>query len=555
MAFVEPLSLPSAAGLDFGEGDVRHFSEGDAVNVPGLSNPTRQLANRDSLIADKVNELAGEVNNKEQIVPLQIPRMTLPPSSEEVVANFRIPPGYEARVLNAAISSTPVSSNIELDIQYSTGFGNVAGQAVVSTSAETAGGTVFFSAGEFIMSAKNIGSTTLDITASVMITVRPVASQQGALLPSVSVLPPGPPGPQGIQGRQGGIGPIGPIGSPGLLYRGDWVDVPAPFTYNINDVVTHDFRGTNGSSSYVCLQSHVANGINEPNPDLTPSPFWEFVAKAGHNAPFIFLGTWQTGVSYGVNNLVNFTSGGVTSTYICILANVSMVGLEPTNMTYWAIFASAPATTVPNYGSHIIFGTFIPDATNFTFSAAYSGSNFAAGGTYYLPMREVFVESATNNPGFSRGYATLGMVLRTAFSGTAVFTMPRQDDVIFGPTFGPAKAAWGADFAQVTVSPHGIVPATLVDADTINNVITNGTIVTTTHYNILDINSGTVIGYFNGTDAISPTTKVTSSTTDSPSSSVGLVEIGVIYPFSFQIVALNSLPIMLEISATGHNTY
>ena len=550
MGFVEPISLPSAAGLDFGEGDVRHFSEGDAVNVPGLSNPTRQLANRDSLLADKLNELTGEVNNKEQIVPLQMPRLTLPPSSEEVVANFRIPQGYEARVLNAAIGSTPVSSDIELDVMYSTGFGNVSGTAVVSTSAETAGGTVFFAAGEFIMTAKNKGSVTLDVTASVIVTMRPVANQQGALLPSVSTVPPGPPGPQGIRGLTGGIGPVGATGGPGLLYRGDWTDLPSPFTYNINDVVTHDFRGTNGSSSYVCLQSHIANGINEPNPDSTPSPFWEFVAKAGHNAPFLFLGTWQTGVSYGVNNLVNFTTGGVTSTYICVLANVSAPGLEPTNGTYWAIFASAPATTVPNYGTQIVYGTLLPDPVSFTPSDAYSGSNFSAGGTYYLPMREVFVESATNNPGFSRGYSTLGMVLRTAFSGTAVFTMPRQDGVL-----AQAKAAWGADFAQVTVSPHGVVPANLIDTDNISLNITNGTIVQSTHYNVLDINSGTVIGFFNGTDAITPVTRASASATDSPSSNVPLVKITVLYPFSFEIIALNGSPIMMEISVAGHNVY
>ena len=517
MGYVEPISLPSAAGLDFGEGDVRHFSEGDAVNVPGLSNPTRQLANRDSLLAGKVNELAGEVNNKEQIVPLQMPRMTLPPSSEEVVANFRIPSGYEARVLNAAIGSTPVSSDVELDILWTTGFGNVSGQSVVSTSAETAGGTIFYSAGEFIMTAKNKGSVTLDVTASIMLTVRPVASQQGALLPSVTVLPPGPPGPQGPRGGKGDMGSVGPVGSPGLLYRGDWTNVPPPFTYNINDVVTHDFRGTSGASSYVCIQSHIADGINEPDPDLTPSPFWDFVARAGHSAPFLFLGTWQTGVTYGVNDLVNFTTGGVTSTYICILENVSAPGREPTNATYWSVFAAAPATTVPNYGSQIVYGTFIADPSNFTFSNAYAGSNFAPNGTYYLPMRETFIESAAPNPGFSRGYATLGFVLRTAFSGTAIFTLPRQDDTVRQA----AKANWGADYAQLTVSPHGVIPDTFnTTTATLTGTSTSTTVVTSV---------GTV--------------------------STPTVKVGVQYPFSFQVVALNGSPIMMEITVNGHNTY
>jgi hypothetical protein len=495
MGFVEPVSLPSAAGESFGEGDVRHFSEGDAVNVPGLSNPTRQLAERDNLLANKVNQIAAEVNNKEQIVPLQLPRMTLPPSSEEIVTNHRIPPGYEARILNAAVSSTPISSDIELDIMWSTGYGNVSGQTVVSTSAETAGGTVFFSVGEFIISVKNKGSTTLDVTASVMLTMRPVATNQGALLPSVTILPPGPPGPQGTRGLVGGPGPVGPSGSPGLVFQGEWQDSPLT-TYNIDDVVTHDFRGTTGASSYVCLQSHQANGINEPNPGLTPSPFWDFVAEAGHSAPFNFRGTWAVGVTYAINDLVNFTTGGVTSTYVCVLGNVSAPGLEPTNLTFWNVFASAPATTVPNYSTHIVYGTWITDPSNFTFSDAYSGSNFAPNGTYFLPMRETFVESATNNPGFSRGYATLGFVLRTAFSGTATLTLPSQTSL---PE--PTKAAWGADFAQLTVSPHGVA------------VTSAGTL------------------------------------------STPLLRVAVQYPFSFQVTSFNGSPILMEISVIGHSVY
>lgn len=493
MGYIQPVSLPSAAGLNFGEGDVRHFSEGDAVNVPGLSNPTRQLATRDSILADKLNEIAAEVNNKEQIIPLNWPRITMPPTSEEIVANHRIPAGYEARVMNAAVSSTPVSSDIELNVMWSSGYGNVSGTAVVSTSSETAGGTVFYSSGEFIISVKNKGSVTLDMTASVMITMRPVATNQGALLPSVTVLPPGPPGPQGTRGITGGSGPIGPLGSPGLVYKNDWVDSPLT-VYSINDVVTHDFRGTSGASSYVCIQSHTADGINEPSPTLTPSPFWDFVAQAGHSAPFNFLGTWAVGVTYAVNDLVNYTVGGVTSTYVCVLANVSAIGLEPTNATYWSIFASAPATTVPNYSTHIVYGTFITDPVNFTFSDAYSGSNFAPNGTYYLPMRETYIESATPNPGFSRGYATLAMVLRTAWSGTATFTFPSQLSL---PE--PTKAAWGADYAQATVSPHGVIGV-----------------------------SGTTV----------PT-----------------VRVGVQYPFTFQITALNGSPIMMEISVLGHNVY
>ena len=111
---IDPVSLPSAAGVNFGEGDVRHFSEGDAVGVPGLSAPTRHLAQRDTLIAEKLNEVIDDVNNKEQIITLPVYRTVLPATTEEIIANFRIAPGYEARVLNAIISSTPVSSEPSL---------------------------------------------------------------------------------------------------------------------------------------------------------------------------------------------------------------------------------------------------------------------------------------------------------------------------------------------------------------------------------------------------------------------------------------------------------
>ena len=86
---IKPVSLPAGAGLDYGSGDVRHFGLGDAVNVPGLSNPTRNLAQRDNLLAEKVNEVVAVVNNREQFVPLPVIRTIVAPNDETIITNYK----------------------------------------------------------------------------------------------------------------------------------------------------------------------------------------------------------------------------------------------------------------------------------------------------------------------------------------------------------------------------------------------------------------------------------------------------------------------------------
>lgn len=312
MGYIEPLGLPSAAGVNFGEGDVRHFSEGDSVSVPGISNPTRHLAARDNLVAEKVNQLITEVNNKEQIIPLPVYRMVLPPNTEEIVANHRIPNGYEARVLNAAISSTPNSADIELNVLWAEGFGNVSGSAVMTTTSESSGGTTFSPAGEFVIQVKNKGSVTLDVVASVMVTMRPITDVSGALLPAATVAPAGPTGAKGDKGDKGDTGGTGPAGSPGLNFRGAWARLPFPVTYQPNDVVNHDFAGTSQRSAFVCLQGHIANGINEPQPELIPSPFWDWLAEAGAVGPTGGSGPSGSSVSFTTQTLDGTATTGPT---------------------------------------------------------------------------------------------------------------------------------------------------------------------------------------------------------------------------------------------------
>lgn len=315
---IDPVSLPDAAGLSYGEGDVRHFSEGDAVDVPGLSRPTRNLAQRDNQLAEKLNEVISVVNNKEQFVPLLPFRTTLPPNSEEIVLNYRIPQGFEARILNAIVTSVPSSSSAELDIYYSTGYGNSTGQQIVSTSTEFTAGTQFYSAGEFIITLKNRGGATLEMVASIQSTMRPLTETAGILIASTIIGEQGPPGPQGPTGPQGSQGNPGAAGSPGLTWQSTW---NSSSTYSSTDVVF--WLGSAWKSK--------TNSNNNNQPDISPSS-WEFLAEKG-SPGLNFLGAWNSSIAYAVDDGVEYMG----SSYFCILANTNKP--PATNPANWSLLA------------------------------------------------------------------------------------------------------------------------------------------------------------------------------------------------------------------------
>lgn len=417
---IDPVQLPSAAGLDFGNGDVRHLAEGDEMGVAAISNPTRQLAQRDTVIAERLNTVIAEVNNKEQVVPVSIPQIVVPASSQEIITNFRIPPGYEARVLNAIISSSPLSSSIELDVMWANGYGNVTGESVVSTSSELTGGTKFYPTGEFIIAVKNTGDTTLDIVAQVLLTVRPITSITSAILPAPSVAPPGPPGIKGDPGKPGGPGSTGAPGSPGLIFRGRWTRTPFPVAFGVNDVVTLDFAGTSGASSFVCLSPHIADDVNKPNPTLVPTAAWDFLAEAGA------IGSTGTAGSAGTPLFPTFTQTSLTT----------------------------DATTSSNY-------VMAPD----TLDDNYSRTTLPVAGT---TAREVFhwneyvVQGGTNS---INGLAFLAMNERRTFSGTIGFALPQSTD--------GALAQWNVTNVMCIASIHGTINS--ADVVTSNGTVATGT--------------------------------------------------------------------------------
>jgi hypothetical protein len=341
---IKPLDLPSAAGVEYGKGDVRHFAQGDAFDVPGVSNPTRQLAERDNLIGEKLNEAINVLNNQEQVVPMPLIRTIVPPSDETIVTNYRIPPGFESRVLNAAVSSVPASSDIELNVYYATGFGNNTGTSIVSTSTEFTGGVQFNQQGEFIITLKNKGAVTLEMAASVLLTLRPIGAE-GTLLVGTVIS-----GKQGPPGQRGGVGPIGPpgsggAGSPGMIWKDQWLNGNP---YNPNEVVRFDLYGSI-ASSYICRVAHVASlGVNDPQTDSTTT--WNIVALGGATgtgtagptgpagtSPVFALtvvnGTFTAGTDFtsetGTGDFASYTSGPLAGNSANVSLNECFIGTNP----------------------------------------------------------------------------------------------------------------------------------------------------------------------------------------------------------------------------------
>lgn len=463
---IDPVSLPDAAAINYGENDVRHFTEGDALDVVGLSRPTRQLAQRDVALATKVNELVAFVNNREQPFALPVLRTTLPPNSEEVIENFRIPPGFEARVLNAIITSIPPSISAELDIYYATGYGSSTGTQIVSTSTEFTAGTQFYSNGELIVTLKNRGGVSLEIIASIQLTVRPLGAASGVLLTSAVTSTPGPPGTPGGKGNKGDPGNPGGPGSPGLTWQGAWSNGA---TYTTTDVVFWL-----GSSYKSLVSSNIGN-----QPDLSPT-FWTFVAQAG--SPGInWRGTWNSLTTYaagdGVSDLgssyraLNINTNHRPASYPADWAIVAQAGLNGfrfrgtwnnppldglgayqqsdvvniassgTSQTYVATaIPPNPVTSPPNSDWSPLFSSGLPSfAITSISSSAYTEADFVpvnsdnqyigfATGTNNYTMTQVTVKDSVSGHGaafvrcqqYARWLGSVSFVLPGVLAGAAV---------------------------------------------------------------------------------------------------------------------------------------
>jgi hypothetical protein len=366
---IQPISLPDGAGINYADGDVRHFAPNDGFSVPAIATPTRQLAYRDNALATKVNELVTEVNNKEQYVNIPIFRTFLPPTQSEVVTNYRIPIGFEARILNAAISSTPANlGRIEIFHSPQT-YGMSNGESLttlelpISTLNEFTSDTEFKGTGEFIVRVTNVGSISGEFVASVILTMRPVAPPGGALLSPGAQVYRGDKGDKGDQGDPGapGIGIKGDDGDPGLVWKGNWAAVDGfsnPVVYSLNDVVFYQ------GSSYVSLQNSNSGHTPSTSGSFTDS-WWQVIARVGTAGAavkeFVWQGTWSVsgrpatrpdGISqatgdYQKGDVVNYTASGVTRTFYADGSSTPVTGTAPPASGWAELFGPS---TLPAIG-------------------------------------------------------------------------------------------------------------------------------------------------------------------------------------------------------------
>lgn len=298
---IDPLNVPNGGGLDFSNLDVRHLGQKDGLTWEAISRATRNLAERDYQLNEKLKEVIGIVNNKEQIIPIPTSTMTLPAGASEVVHNFRIPSGYEARILNATVASNP-SGSARLEVFFaSSSYGATTGTSIVSTITEFGGETMFHGIGEFVIKLTNAGSTSANVSASIVVSMRPTTETSGALLSAGAI---GPQGPQGVQGGQGPAGPIGPSGAQGpagLTWRGSW---GAGTIYYENDATSHVIP--NGDTwSFIATRQNLSEeplttGV-EPWDILTSATGTGVEGPAGNSPTFEFntvVGTLYTQADY-----------------------------------------------------------------------------------------------------------------------------------------------------------------------------------------------------------------------------------------------------------------
>lgn len=452
---IKPIDLPTAAGVEYGLGDVRHFSESDAVAVPGLQGPTRHLAHRDNLLAAKVNEVVAVVNNKEQFVPLPLLRTAIPPGVEEIVANFRIPVGFEARIINASIASVPATTDLALKIFYNAAFGGQTGSELVSTTEEFSAGTSFYNTGELIVAIRNNGAATLESAASVTLTIRPLGSS-GSLLVGSTV--------RGERGFKGDKGEPGPPGVPGpgapsvaIVWRGTYSGAT---TYNTGDAVYYASTG----SSYICKLTTLGN-------DPTNTTYWNLMAAGGAAGTVITpKGTWVSGTAYAVGDVVSYTSSGITSSYICHTAGTTTLPATPaTDSAVWYLLCSGATSAggeTPTYQTNILTSTATYTKT--------SGADTVTSGDYQgltssgnVPLAETAISNTTGTP---RAIAFL--------FGRFQVVMPASGSVtITLPTSVAAGALWTNGEASMTVSVHGAHTVdsfiTVADNSTAGWIVTN----------------------------------------------------------------------------------
>lgn len=494
---IQPISIPQSAAQNFAGGDVKHVSSiADAIEGDALSNPTRQLAYRDVLLAEKVNELVEVVNNKDQFINLPLPVTTLPGGASQIISNYRIPPGFEARILNAKIASSPAGA-VQLTIGYNDnqyGLTTFATQPATTFDEFTAG-TAFYGTGEFVIQLLNISGKTATATASVILTMRPVAAQKGGIIGPGAVGPRGDKGDKGDKGDQGNPGLPGPAGPIGMTWRGSWsavtgyatrdevqyggstwfarspnTNVPPPATPQDVSVVwdlvaatgtqgsqgVQGSQGTGGGTGTQGFQGSQGN-IGPTGAQGSQGSQGVFGAQGNQGnqgnqgqfgVGFRLAGVYDNGLEYLTNDVVTVTDGTTAITYAA--SADTGPGVPPPGAPWQKLLA-------PGGGSFFDYKearSFIQSGADYVPGDATTMYGSIASGSNYPAMDWVETSTYGNLTGYSyNGVSQLRGTKRAIFKGELTIGLPT------GPYDGSIRE-WTGDDVEVLITKHGTIQGT-----------------------------------------------------------------------------------------------
>ena len=155
----------------------------------------------------------------------------------------------------------------------------------------------------------------------------------------------------------------------------------------------------------------------------------------------VFRGTYNNATAYVPDDLVTFTDGQITSTYICTTAstgnNPSSGGTAHAN---WAFIAKGVADPIPSQSGHAgkVLKT---DGTNLSFGAGFEGSHYLAYANHYQHN----VTTSVNGSGITDGSASDGhrdcILINNGNYHTV--TPAHNDDVLVMSASNNVYSNWG----------------------------------------------------------------------------------------------------------------
>ena len=313
-----PVRLPDAGGQDYNSGDVRHVSPVSLLDSSAISAATRQLAYRDNMLAESINALVGAVNNREVATPIAPPRISLAAGESMVVSNFRVPNGFQARLIDASISAS-VPRSVQLDVEYNEFvFGESSGtESLVSTTDEFSGGTSLRGYGEFVLRITNLTATRVAASVSALFSTRPASTGGATLLPGILGRP-GDKGESGPKGDKGDPGIPGLQGSAGMRWRGVY---SGSSSYVKDDLVSISTFTDYGTVIYIALQASTGSTPISPEFGGTSADWQVFIVGArgdtGAQGPqgLYYAGIYDPATTYVAGAVVS-TVGTLNLTWV-----------------------------------------------------------------------------------------------------------------------------------------------------------------------------------------------------------------------------------------------